>query len=305
MVSISMLFLRLFSLLQTPTLYGNHYTSDGGIYINLFQNILAKISFNTVAIIFAIIVLAIFVLLAIFRKKGRVLACIAGSFNALGILFTPWMIRIWHTLPIVPVINLLFNSGESNIIPPLLMFTLVMIVKAIIVWVLSSITMIGLVLSIAYSATCFKNKPAIFAVFAIVLCVIKYMFIAPCPAIVPLLIKLILPFYWVVYILVYFVQLFQLILVGLFFVLPPLLLLIPVLINFIKEKKAKKKELNNKLNEEKKETEVKKPEEKSEEKAEEKKSEEKPEVKSEEKAEEKKSEEKPEKKSEDVSEKSE
>jgi hypothetical protein len=138
--------------------------------------------FDIIAVVCAVIILALFVIGGIIRKKNVVVAIIAGLFNFLSALFLPWFVRLFHQLPIG--VYRFYSSEEATA------FLTNLLVKTFLFMGLSALILIGFILSIVYIASCFKSKPAIFAVGALILVIVRYLFIPPYQTILTIIFKL-------------------------------------------------------------------------------------------------------------------
>ena len=239
-------FLSFFAnVLQTPEIYGQLNPAMAP-WIKLVFRLLTSIPFNIVALIIAVLVLGAFVALAIFRKKGRVLAILTGITNLLAVLAVPLMSRIYNTLPTREFLDGYYYYVYYNQMSNILVSFFKIVIMALIVAVASGIVFLAFVLSIVYFVTCLKNKPVILPVLAIVVAAFRHIFVSPVQIVVPAVLKLVFRFFGsseiVDMIIAYISQLTQTALYGLLVLIPALLVLAPILVSLIKSKKQLKAE---------------------------------------------------------------
>lgn len=240
-------FLSFFAnVLQTPEIYGQFNLSFMAPGIKLVFRLVTSIPFNIVALIIAVLVLGAFVALAIFRKKGRVLAILTGITNLLAVLAVPLMSRIYNTLPTREFLDGYYYYVYYNQMSNILVSFFKIVIMALIVAVASGIVFLAFVLSIVYFVTCLKNKPVILPVLAIVVAAFRHIFVSPVQIVVPAVLKLVFRFFGsseiVDVIIAYISQLTQTALYGLLVLIPALLVLVPILVSLIKSKKQLKAE---------------------------------------------------------------
>ena len=188
------------------------------------------ILFNSIAVVCGLVILALFIVPAILTKKNLVISIIAGAVNFVSALVMPTFVWLFHTLPIGIY---QFQTQEE-----LYAFFLNLLVKTLIVSGLSMVILAGFVLSIVYIATNFKTKPALFAVFALVLTIARYMFIAPYQTILTMVFKIALASQETLKLVLVVGQSFQFVLYFGVLVVALGLVLAASLINMIKSKKA-------------------------------------------------------------------
>ena len=207
-------FINTFKTMQSPEMYslGTH------------------ILFNSIAVVCGLVILALFIVPAILTKKNLVISIIAGAVNFVSALVMPTFVWLFHTLPIGIY---QFQTQEE-----LYAFFLNLLVKTLIVSGLSMVILAGFVLSIVYIATNFKTKPALFAVFALVLTIARYMFIAPYQTILTMVFKIALASQETLKLVLVVGQSFQFVLYFGVLVVALGLVLAASLINMIKSKKA-------------------------------------------------------------------
>jgi hypothetical protein len=105
MYGLYLLLCILFTGTKMPGIYdilnGRYYFFTVEHFISMLPT---KIPFNIVAIAFALITLLVFILVAVFNKKIRVLAIFAGLVNSFAVLIAPWWARMHHTIPVREII---------------------------------------------------------------------------------------------------------------------------------------------------------------------------------------------------------
>ena len=234
----------------------------------MYQTVLPRVAFTLIGVACAVIILALYVVPAVVTKKNMVIAIVAGVTNFLSAILMPLYVRLFHTLPImVEVQPGTVNEAMMNLIRTL--------IKSFGVLAITALMLIGFVLSIVYICKGFKFKPAIFAVGALIINILRYLYIAPYQAMFPVIFKLVAPSNPATVTIMAFGQAFQLLVYYVAMMLPLLLILFASLISKSKEKKlanaedAKEKAEAEVVAEAKAEAEV-KAEEKTEEKTEDK-----------------------------------
>lgn len=201
----------------------------------MYQTVLPRVAFTLIGVACAVIILALYVVPAVVTKKNMVIAIVAGVTNFLSAILMPLYVRLFHTLPIVVEVQ----PGTMNEAMGNLIFTLI---KSFGLLALMALMIIGFVLSIVYICKGFKFKPAIFAVGALIINILRYLYIAPYQAMFPVIFKLVAPDNPATVTIMAFGQAFQLLVYYVAMMLPLLLILFASLISKSKEKKLAKAE---------------------------------------------------------------
>ena len=196
---------------------------------------LPLVAFILIAIVCSVVVLALYILPAIVAKKNMGIAIVAGVTNFLSAILMPVYIWIFHTLPIVVEVR----PGTPDEAMMNLIGTLI---KSFGLLAITALMLIGFVLSIVYICKGFKFKPAIFAVGALIINILRYLYIAPYQAMFPVIFKLVAPENPATVTIMAFGQAFQLLVYYAAMMLPLLLILFASLISKSKEKKLSKAE---------------------------------------------------------------
>ena len=196
----------------------------------MYQTVLPRVAFTLIGVACAVIILALYVVPAVVTKKNMVIAIVAGVTNFLSAILMPLYVRLFHTLPImVEVQPGTVNEAMMNLIRTL--------IKSFGVLAITALMLIGFVLSIVYICKSFKFKPAIFAVGALIINILRYLYIAPYQAMFPVIFKLVAPSNPATVTIMAFGQAFQLLVYYVAMMLPLLLILFASLISKSKEKK--------------------------------------------------------------------
>ena len=188
-----------------------------------------RIIFNAISIICAVVILALFVVTAVLSKKQRVIGIIAGVANFVCALTIPMYLKGWHNLKIgVFSFN---SSAEASefLVKQFISLLFTMIPLALIV--------VSFVLSLIFVIKGFKNKPAIFSIGALVIVILRQLWVAPFPMMVPMIAKAFLRMPPTSSFFLYD-QIFQLCAYFGILVLALILVLIPVIIKKVKGEKA-------------------------------------------------------------------
>lgn len=196
---------------------------------------LPLVAFILIAIVCSVVVFALYILPAIVAKKNMGIAIVAGGVNFLSAILMPVFIWIFHTLPIVVEVR----PGTPD---EAMMNLIVTLIKSFGLLALTALMLIGFVLSIVYICKGFKFKPAIFAVGALIINILRYLYIAPYQAMFPVIFKLVAPDNPATVTIMAFGQAFQLLVYYVAMMLPLLLILVASLISKSKEKKLAKAE---------------------------------------------------------------
>lgn len=160
-------FFQTLASMQTPEMY----------------SIVSRIIFSLVGVVFAVVILALFIIPAIITKKNMIVAIVAGIANFVSALLVPCMARLFHTIPLVVV----FNPNNTQEAAILLTRTLL---KSLGLMAILVVFIVAFVLSIVYIASCFKYKPAIFAVLALIINIVRYLYVAPYQTLFPVIAKM-------------------------------------------------------------------------------------------------------------------
>lgn len=201
----------------------------------MYQTVLPRVAFTLIGVVCAVIILALYVVPAVVTKKNMVIAIVAGVTNFLSAILMPLYVRLFHTLPIVVEVQPgTMNEAMGNLISTL--------IKSFGLLALMALMIIGFVLSIVYICKGFKFKPAIFAVGALIINILRYLYIAPYQAMFPVIFKLVAPENPATVTIMAFGQAFQLLVYYVAMMLPLLLILFASLISKSKEKKLAKAE---------------------------------------------------------------
>lgn len=232
---------------------------DSGTLANVFMGLFARIPFNIIGLIFALLVLGAFILLGVFNKKIRALAFSAGAVNFLAMALVPWWVRMHHTIPTYGFLGWLYICFKysfqfPNHIINLAMNGIMLVVRSINILIVLALVLVAFILSTICLLKCLKGKGRIVAIFAILINVVRFLLFRPYGKILPIIYNVICLFVkmerqgtWLSTILVVITggvatvsQWLTLTIYGCLVLLPIYLVLIPCLIDFIKEKKAKK-----------------------------------------------------------------
>ena len=187
-----------------------------------------RIIFNAISIICAVVILALFVVTAVLSKKQRVIGIIAGVANFVCALTIPMYLKGWHNLK-VGVFSFNSSAAASEFLVKQfisLLFTMIPLVLIV----------VSFVLSLIFVIKGFKNKPAIFSIGALVIVILRQLWVAPFPMMVPMIAKAFLRMPPTSSFFLYD-QIFQLCAYFGILVLALILVLIPVIIKKIKEGK--------------------------------------------------------------------
>lgn len=126
-----------------------HFTVDYFI-----STLSPRILFNIVAIAFALITLLVFILVAVFNKKIRVLAIFAGLVNSFAVLIAPWWARMHHTIPVRDIIAHILTGYWSQSWVALVLLAL----RAINILISVAIVTLAFILSTACIVKGLKGK---------------------------------------------------------------------------------------------------------------------------------------------------
>ena len=187
-----------------------------------------RIIFNAISIICAVVILALFVVTAVLSKKQRAIGIIAGVANFVCALTIPMYLKGWHNLK-VGVFSFNSSAAASEFLVKQfisLLFTMIPLVLIV----------VSFVLSLIFVIKGFKNKPAIFSIGALVIVILRQLWVAPFPMMVPMIAKAFLRMPPTSSFFLYD-QIFQLCAYFGILVLALILVLIPVIIKKIKEGK--------------------------------------------------------------------
>ncbi len=215
-MGIIQIYLDMFGMMMTPQIYQTH---------------LNKLILSVASIVCAVIVLALFIATAVLSKKQRVIGVIAGLFSFISALTIPLFVRKWHELG--ALIDALNNSESITSIEAAYAILAESLAILVIVLIATAVMVIATALTIVYVAKSFKNKPAIFSVAALVLVILRQLWVAPFPMMVPMFAKLFLrmpessPFF-------FYDQVFQICAYFGVLIIALVLVLVPVIIKKVK-----------------------------------------------------------------------
>ncbi len=197
----------------------------------MFNTLIPRIVFSVIGVVCAAIILALFIVPAVVSKKNMVIAIVAGAFNFLSAILMPCYVRFFHTLPIVVEVQPgTVNEAMMNLISTL--------IKSLGVMAITVLMLISFVLSIVYICKSFKFKPAIFAVAALIINIVRYLYVAPYQTMFPVIFKLVAPSNPSLVTIMTIGQAFQLVLYYAAIMLPLVLVMASALISTFKSKKA-------------------------------------------------------------------
>lgn len=197
-------------------------------------NIGTRILFNAIGVVCAVIILALFVVPAIITKKNMGISIVAGVASFLSAILMPLYVRLFHTLPIVVEVQPgSVDEAMANLIRTLL--------KSFGILAITVLMLVAFVLSIIYIVKAFKYKPAIFAVAALIINIIRYLYVAPYQTMFPVIFKLIAQNNPAIVTIMTVGQAFQLVVYYAAIMLPLVLVLFASLISALKSKKADSK----------------------------------------------------------------
>lgn len=196
---------------------------------------LSRFLFSAIAVIFAVVILALFVITAVLSKKQRIIGILAGVATFISTLTIPTFIKTWHNL-FAPIRSLIGSSATIEMAQAALVDALIALA---IVLVVTAIMLVSVALTIVFVAKSFKNKPVICAIGALALVILRQLWVAPFPMMVPMIAKAFLRMPPTSSFFLYD-QIFQLCAYFGILVLALILVLIPVIIKKIKGEKVLK-----------------------------------------------------------------
>ena len=193
---------------------------------------LSKIVFFAIAAISAVVILALFVAVAIISKKQRVIGIAAGIANFISALTIPTFVKTWHNVfgPIASLDSISSIEQAYVILGESLRNLIVIMIATVIMMAAFALTIVFIIKS-------FKNKPAIFSIGALALVILRQLWIAPFPMIIPMILKVFIripatsPIF-------YYDQIFQMCAYFAVVVVAVVLVLVPIIMNMIKAKNA-------------------------------------------------------------------
>ena len=189
---------------------------------------LSKIVFFAIAAISAVVILALFIATAALSKKQRVIGVLAGLANFVSALTIPTFVKTWHFV-FTPIASLdsISSIEQAYVILGQSIRNLVVVLIA------TAIMMVAFALTIVFIAKSFKNKPAIFSLGALALVILRQLWIAPFPMLIPMILKVfvrISPFSPIFY----YGQIFQMCAYFAVMVVAVVLVLVPIILNKVK-----------------------------------------------------------------------
>lgn len=254
--------LNFFNAFQAPQIYGEVTT-----ILDAILAFISTIPFNLTGVIFALLVLIAFVLIAVFNKRARIFAILAGAVNFLAVLLVPWWARMHHWLPfggtkVLVWLKLIgIDIRPHELTPRIIQTSVLWAVRVINIIIAVSIILLGFILTTVCFIRCLKGKGKIVVILALVLNVLR-LFTLPYQPIFVMLYQAVINrlfyiktlqhpvFSRIIAAPMHIGQLLQIAIYSALILLPILLVLAVSIIKAIKEKKAKKLSLDEEKAEE-------------------------------------------------------
>ncbi len=198
----------------------------------IYQIANSKLIISLVSILFGVVVLALCIATAALSKKQRIIGIVAGVANFAFALLVPKYLNLWHNMPMG---RFTFNTTEAAVA-----FLKEMLVQTVMFMAITAIMTVAFAITIVYIITAFKNKPAIFAIGALVINIVRFLMITPYQLYYPMFSKMFADLNGTMVPAnnLFIGQVFQLLVFFGTLTLALLLVLVPVILNKIKESKA-------------------------------------------------------------------
>ena len=178
---------------RMPRIY-NVLPSYSPVYsvVQILSVLISRIPFNVIGVIFALLVLVVFALLAVFNKRVRILAILAGISNFFAVLLAPWWARMHHTIPIRKVVLFCVSLITEEYINSINLTEIIAFcVRAINSSIVIALTLVAFILSTMCLLKCLKGKGKVIVIFAIIINVFRFIVLRPYSRIIAFLYNLI------------------------------------------------------------------------------------------------------------------
>lgn len=131
----------------------------------------SKLIISLVSILFGVVILALCIATAVLSKKQRIIGIVAGAINFVFALLVPKYLNLWHNMPMG---RFTFNTTEAAVA-----FLKEMLIQTVVLMAITVVMTASFAITIVFIITAFKNKPAILAVGALVINIVRFMMITP------------------------------------------------------------------------------------------------------------------------------
>ncbi len=146
---------------------------------------------TTMAIIFGLLAVACCVVVAIANKKCRAMGIVAAIFNFLSAILTPSFIKFFHNTPFFKI-EYITGSSQAEVDKLVDEFYAEYFAETIPGMILSSVASVMMLLAFVFTLIliiqCMKAfKPKVLGIFALLITILRYLFVGPIDYIKPLL----------------------------------------------------------------------------------------------------------------------
>ena len=141
-------------------------------------------TFTTKAVVFGIIIAALCVFAAFAAKEAKVTGIIAGIANFASALLIPHYIGVFHS---IEMYKEFYGYSQSDIQQQMSEYYMSLIPDLITLSLASTLMIVAIVFTAILAARLMKVIPKVFGVFAIIVTIVRYLFISPVPIITPML----------------------------------------------------------------------------------------------------------------------